>query len=136
MIGILLLSHNDIGHGLIEAVRHILGQEPTRLELLSVDYKEAPDEIMSSLQSCIDRINDSDGVLILSDIYGASHTNAACKLLKKDQVELIAGLNLPMLIRALNYRHLPLSKLVNKAMAGGCEGIYHPPDHLPSDEKK
>ena len=126
MIGILLLTHADIGHGLIKAVEHIMGQVPADFQLLSISYKEPPEALHASIDKHISNVDSGDGVLILSDIYGASHTNAACKLLRADRVELITGINLPMLIRALNYRDLPMPELLDKAMAGGCEGIYHP----------
>lgn len=126
MIGILLLTHADIGHGLIKAVEHILGQAPVNFELFAISYKEPPEALQAGIQENLKRVDAGDGVLILSDIYGASHTNAACKLLHAEKVELITGINLPMLIRALNYRHLPMPELLKKAMAGGCEGIYHP----------
>ena len=64
-----------------------------------------------------------DGVLILADIYGSSHTNAACRLLVPGQVELVSGVNLPMLVRVLNYRHLSMGELVRKAQSGGAQGI-------------
>ena len=62
-------------------------------------------------------------MLILADIYGSSHTNAACRLLVPGHIELVSGVNLPMLVRVLNYRHLPMNELVRKAQSGGAQGI-------------
>jgi PTS system ascorbate-specific IIA component len=62
-------------------------------------------------------------VLILADVYGSSHTNAACRLLVPGRVELVSGVNVPMLLRVLSYRTLTMGELLRKAMSGGTEGI-------------
>lgn len=123
MIGLLILAQQDMGKGLLSAVEHVLGHTPAQLEAMPVNYEQAPEQISQSLQKRIAQLDQGDGVLILADIYGATHTNVACRFLKKNVVELIAGVNLPMLIRTLNYRHLSLEKLVEKALSGGPEGI-------------
>jgi PTS system ascorbate-specific IIA component len=61
--------------------------------------------------------------LILADVFGATHTNLACRLLIRGHIELIGGVNLPMLLRTLNYRELPMDEIMDKALAGGCGGI-------------
>lgn len=126
MIGLLILAQKDIGKGLLSAVEHVLGELPAHLAAVPVNYDQPPEQLGSALQKYILQLDQGDGVLILADIYGATHTNAACRLLKKDKVELVAGVNLPMLIRTVNYRHLSLQKLVEKALSGGPEGIVCP----------
>jgi PTS system ascorbate-specific IIA component len=76
-------------------------------------------------QQMIKELDQGQGVLILSDIYGATPCNIVCKLLEPGRVEGIAGVNLPMLVRALTYRHEKLETLVEKALSGGREGVIH-----------
>ena len=78
---------------------------------------------------------DGDGVLILADIFGATHVNAAMQLLEKDRVELVAGVNLPMLVRVLNYRDVKLHQLVALAVSGGKNGVVSK-DHVDTQEVK
>ncbi len=126
MIGLLILAYEGVGNGLVEAASHVLGKRPPRLEALSLNYNETPEYLAVTIRQKISSLDDGAGVIILSDIYGASHTNAACRLLDSGHIELIAGLNLPMLIRIINYRHLPINDVMEKAMTGGCGGIFHP----------
>ena len=126
MIGLLILAYEGVGDGLIDAASHVLGKRPPRLETLSLNYNETPEYLAVTIRQKISSLDDGAGVIILSDIYGASHTNAACRLLDSGHIELIAGLNLPMLIRIINYRHLPINDVMEKAMTGGCGGIFHP----------
>jgi mannose PTS system EIIA component len=123
MIGILILAQKDVGTGFIYAAEHVLGQRPPHLDVLSVNYDQSPEQLAQLLQQHLAKLNQGQGVLILADIYGATHTNVACRFLKKNHIELIAGLNLPMLIRILNYRNLDFPGLINKALSGGAEGI-------------
>jgi PTS system ascorbate-specific IIA component len=123
MIGILILAQKDTGKGFIHAAEHVLGQRPPQIDALPVNYDQPPEQLAQSLQQYIAKLDQGQGVLILADVYGATHTNVACRFLKKNHVELIAGLNLPMLIRILNYRNLDFPGLINKALSGGAEGI-------------
>ncbi len=116
MIGLLILAQRDIGVGLIRAAEHVLGQRPSGLDALPVNYDQPPEQLAQRVQQYLDRLDEGQGVLILADIYGATHTNAACRLLQKGRIELVAGVNLPMLIRVLNYRDQDLATLVHKAM--------------------
>ncbi len=116
MIGLLILAQRDIGIGLIRAAEHVLGQRPDGLDALPVNYDQPPEQLAQRVQQYVDRLDEGQGVLILADIYGATHTNAACRLLREGRIELVAGVNLPMLIRVLNYRNHDLPALVHKAM--------------------
>ncbi len=127
MIGLLILAQRDMGEGLIAAADHVLGERPAQLEALPIDYHETPEQLAEMIQHRLARLDRGDGVLILADLYGASHTNAACRLLQKGRVELIAGVNLPMLIRVLNYRHLGLPELVAKILQGPGQGVVGAP---------
>jgi PTS system mannose-specific IIA component len=123
MIGLLILAEKQLGTGLIEAVTHTLGNRPPLLAATALDYAASPEEVDSLLRKNLQGLDDGDGVLILADVYGATHTNVACRLLARGRIELITGVNLPMLLRVLNYRHLKMDDLIDKALRGGSGGI-------------
>lgn len=123
MIGLLILAQKDLAVGLIESVVHTLGERPPRLEAVGVDYTQPPEAVDGLLKQRLAEVNEGDGVLVFADVYGATHTNLACRLLERGRIELIAGVNVPMLLRALNYRRLPLEELIDRALAGGSGGI-------------
>jgi PTS system ascorbate-specific IIA component len=123
MISLIILAQKEMGEGLLNAVEHVLGTRPSGLDTQPIDYHQPPEILTQALAARIQKIDQGDGVLILADIYGSSHTNAACWLLAPGRVELVSGVNLPMLVRVLNYRNLPMSELLRKALSGGTEGI-------------
>ena len=121
MTGVILLGREQFAHGLADSASHIFGHVPVRLSVVAVD-ELTPEALRGQLQDAITALSD-DGVLILADIFGASHTNVACTFCEPGRVELVAGANLPMLVRLLNHRDLPLTKLLHKALSGGSDGI-------------
>ena len=123
MIGILLVSHGAFGESLIHSASHVLGKRPLYLRQLGLTVHDDPEAIQPVAEDLIRFLDQGDGVLVLTDIYGATPSNIAARLLRPGRVEGIAGVNLPMLIRALSYREEPLAALVQKALAGGAEGI-------------
>lgn len=123
MINLIILAQEDMGRGLLNAIEHVLGTRPERLEIQPIDYHQPQETLTQALKLRIDKIDQGDGVLILADIYGSSHTNAACRLLVPGRIELVSGVNLPMLVRVLNYRSLKMNELLRKAQTGGAEGI-------------
>lgn len=123
MIAILIFAQRHLGEGLLHSIEHLLGAVPPGIETFAVDYYRNPEQTEQALRERIGQFPANDGVLILADIYGASHTNAACRLLQPGRVELVCGVNLPMVIRALNYRNRDLATVTAKALSGGAEGI-------------
>lgn len=123
MIGLLILTEKKLGAGLMAAVVHTLGSRPPQLETTDLDYAAAPEHVDALLRQCLQKVDGGDGVLILADVYGATHTNVACHLLVRGRIELITGVNLPMLLRVLNYRQLKMDELIDKALSGGSGGI-------------
>ncbi|MHB8346474.1 MAG: PTS sugar transporter subunit IIA [Acidiferrobacterales bacterium] len=130
MTGLLILAQTDFGKGLLRSAEHVLGELPPGVEAFPVDYELPQERLEQGIAECLRRLDRGRGVLILADIYGASHTNTACRLLRKNHVELVSGVNLPMLIRILNYRNLDMKGLVAKALTGGPEGIVSAPTTL------
>jgi PTS system ascorbate-specific IIA component len=127
MVGILIIAHGTLGESLIHCASHVLNKRPARLKQLGVTAQDDPLLLLPQARALVKELDDGSGVLILSDMYGGSPSNIAAKLLLPGRVEGIAGVNLPMLIRALTYREKPLSTLVIKAVSGGCEGVLRIP---------
>ena len=125
MIGILLVSHGAFGEALIHCASHVLGKRPLYLRQLGVTIHDDPDAILPVAEDLIRFLDQGAGVLVLTDIYGATPSNIASRILKPGKVEGIAGVNLPMLIRALTYRDEPLATVVEKARSGGVDGVVH-----------
>ena len=123
MIGILIVSHGAFGESLIHSASHVLGKRPLFLRQLGVTVHDDPDAILPVAEDLIRFLDQGQGVLVLSDIYGATPSNIAVKLLKRGKVAGVAGVNLPMLIRALTYRDEPLESLLEKALSGAIEGV-------------
>jgi PTS system ascorbate-specific IIA component len=128
MIGILIVSHGTLGESLIHCASHVLGKRPQWLRQLGVTVHDDPEALLPQARDLIRFLDKGKGVLVLTDIYGATPSNIACKLLYPGHIEGVAGVNLPMLIRALNYRdQLPLPELIDKVIAGGTEGVTKMP---------
>jgi len=123
MIGILIISHGDLGDSLIHCANHVMGEKPKYLMHLSVTIQDDPDVAISKALKLLKQIDRGDGVLILSDICGATPCNIANRLVSPGRVECLAGVNLSMLVRALTYRNEPLLAVVEKALTGGKEGV-------------
>ena len=99
MIGVLIVAHDTLPDSLVKAVTHVLGVRPPQLETLSVAASDDPFDLLPSAREVVRKLDTGDGVLIFTDIYGATPGNLAGKLQAPGRVELIAGVNLPMLIR-------------------------------------
>lgn len=125
MIGILIIAHEKLGESLIECATHMLGDRPQQLHALAVKSTDEPDALLQQAQIIASEIDSGDGVLVLSDIYGGTPCNIATKLVGRSNSQGISGLNLPMLIVALSYRHLPFDDCLNKAMSSGQESVVH-----------
>lgn len=121
-VSILIISHGNIGQATLDAAIEIIGSLPMQVKAISVDTNSDYDSILASAQSAADEMNSDDGILMLTDLYGSTPSNIANIIHNKNSI-LIAGLNLPMLIRVLNYYDLPLYELCDKAISGGKDGV-------------
>jgi PTS system ascorbate-specific IIA component len=128
MIGILIVSHGAFGEALIHSASHVMGKRPMYLRQLGVTVHDDPEQILPVAEDLIRFLDQGAGVLVLTDIYGATPSNIAARLLRPGRVEGLAGVNLPMLIRALTYRDQPLGILIEKALAGAAEGVMRMED--------
>ncbi|NMG46361.1 PTS fructose transporter subunit IIA [Aromatoleum toluvorans] len=125
MIGIFLITHGTLGEALIQCACHVLNNRPDNVIQLGLSGQDDPLDILPVAQQMLATVDKGHGVVILTDIYGATPANVALKLLEPGRVEGIAGVNLPMLLRALTYREKDMNTLVQRAVTGGCEGVLH-----------
>ena len=127
MIGILLITHGTLGESMIHCASHVLNKRPPRLKQLGVTAQDDPMLLLPQARALTKELNDGAGVLILSDMYGGTPSNLASKLVSPGNIEAVAGVSLPMLIRVLTYRDRDLQTIVTKAISGGCEGVIRVP---------
>ena len=125
MIGILIIAHGGLGESLIHCVSHVLGKQPPQLAHFAVGTNDDPSDLLPQALQMVSALNTGSGVLILSDMYGASPCNLVAKLLAPGSIEGVAGVNLPMLVRVLNYRDKPIKTCLEKAISGGRDGVVH-----------
>jgi len=125
MIGIFLITHTTYGESLIQCACHVLNKRPSQLAQLGVASQDDPLDLLPLARDMVKLVDSGDGVLIMSDVYGASPSNIAMKLLEPGHIEGIAGANLPMLLRALTYRDKGMETLVSRATSGGRDGIVN-----------
>lgn len=125
MIGIVIIAHGDLGESLLDCAAHVLGKQPEQMASLAIATKDDPTEMFARASALVRQLNTGDGVLVLSDMYGATPCNIVTRLLQPGVVAGVAGVNLPMLVRAMTYRQEPLAKLVEKAVSGGREGVVY-----------
>lgn len=123
MVGILIIAHGTFGDALIHCASHVLGKRPLAVAQLGVTVRDDPDALLHQAKALVAELDEGAGVLVMSDILGATPANLATRLLEPGRVEGLAGVNLPMLIRALTYRDEPLAAVVGKASSGGLEGV-------------
>jgi len=127
MIGILIISHGTLGESLIHCASHVLNKRPVRVKQLGVTAQDDPTLLLPQARALVKELNGSEGILILTDMYGGTPCNIASKLVVPGKIEAVAGVSLPMLIRVLNYRDRDLQTIVTKAISGGCEGVMRVP---------
>ena len=125
MIGILLITHGELGKSLIECATDVLEDKPKFLDSLTIENDCAHDNMYKEISEKINLLDQGKGVLILTDIFGATPCNIITKIIKPGKVNAIAGVNLSMLIRSISYRHESFDTLVAKAIEGAQDGIIH-----------
>ena len=121
-VGILIITHSNIGASLFDAVTSVMGSCPLPTRLLPVSLDSEPDTLVDSAQEIVRELDQGQGVLVLTDMYGSTPSNIACRLMN-GKVRVVAGINLPMLVRVMNYPGLDLNQLATKALSGGHEGV-------------
>ena len=125
MIGIFLLTHATYGESLIQCACHVLNKRPPQLVQLGMAAQDDPLDALPLAREMLTLVNSGRGAVILTDIYGATPSNLAMKLLEPGRVEGIAGVNLPMLLRAIAYRDKDMETLLTRAVSGGRDGVLN-----------
>jgi len=122
-IGLLLITHNNIGAELLDTAITMLGYCPLQAEAMDIRQDCDPDVQRQRAQAIVKKLDQGEGVLVMTDMYGSTPSNIACGMIKGDRVAVVAGLNLPMLVRVMNYPQLDLATLAEKAESGAHLGI-------------
>ncbi len=125
-VSVLIISHDDIGTALLKTATNTLGELPLVVTVVDVEPNTDPDDLIPKLKQLISsQLNDRD-VLILTDMFGATPSNIANTLQQTFNhiaINIVTGLNLPMLLRVMNYPTLSLAALAEKAVSGGRDGV-------------
>ncbi len=122
-VGLLIVSHGKLGDYLLETATQMLGVCPLATDVLPVSFDCDPDIMLQQAIDKIEALNAGRGVLILTDMYGSTPSNIVNRLLERHKIQVVTGVNLPMLIRVLNYPRLSLDELAHKALTGGRDGV-------------
>lgn len=122
-VGVLVITHGEIGIALLDEAISILGVCPLPTASLAAPAGCDPDQVLASAEQAVRELDNGDGVLVLTDLYGSTPSNIACRLYGHHNVRVVSGINLPMLIRILNYPNLDIDELVHKAVTGGRDGV-------------
>ncbi|MDX1374856.1 MAG: PTS sugar transporter subunit IIA [Burkholderiales bacterium] len=136
MIGVLILAHDELGAALLASASHMLGRVPANVRAIGVSGKDDPESILARGRAAVQELDTGAGVLVLTDIYGATPCNVASRLLVRGRVEGVSGVSLPMLLRVLTYCGGGLELLVEKARSGATEGVVHMRDDRGCDAQR
>ncbi len=104
MIGIVIVTHSGLGAAFIEASEFIIGDKPEATVSVSIDINENADKLRGKIAAGIKKVSSKEGVLILTDMFGGTPSNLSYSFLEEGHVEVISGVNLPILIKAINTR--------------------------------
>jgi len=134
MIGVLVISHEPLGTAMIKCTRHIFGRMPSQLAALDVIPDEDPAKALEAARSLVTRINDGSGVIVMTDLFGATPSRIAAQLGEPGRVAVLAGLNLPLLVRTLSRRKgRELGALVDDLMPAARDAIMQVPSDMVAD---
>lgn len=131
-VGVLLVTHGRLGNFLLETLDDMLGARPLPTDVLEVRRVQDPEPLLRGGWRMIDRLDQGRGVLVLTDAFGSTPSNIANRLRQPDRTLVVAGLNLPMLVRIFNYPQLDLPTLAQAAVEGGQRGIVLCADPVPA----
>ena len=121
-VGILLITHSDIGKQLLLTATSVFGKNPFQVELLSVDNYDQPNDVKELAEKYVKFLDNGAGVLVLTDIIGTTPSNISSSI-SHEKIKVVAGLNLSMILNVFNYPDVSLDQLSTKALEGGMEGV-------------
>jgi PTS system mannose-specific IIA component len=124
MIGILVVTHANLGNSLIETTELILGESAKNIAFISINITESPESLRQKIKKGISKVKTDNGVLILTDMFGGTPSNLSYSFLEEGQVEVISGVNLPILLRAIASREkMDMEKLTSSLIEHGKRSI-------------
>ena len=139
MNAILLIAHAPLGNALRQCALHVFPDCGGSVMAIDVQPNLSPDETLASARIALEQLSQGPqikGVLVVADIFGATPSNVAQKLVDGVKSRLITGVNLPMLLRAVSYRHEPLEALVSRAVIGGTQGVMQVAVSAPQNQPR
>ncbi|MEM1244536.1 MAG: PTS fructose transporter subunit IIA [Pseudomonadota bacterium] len=122
-VNVIIITHEQVGPALLRTVEQTFGGLPLPTVCVPIKSSCDPQAIVAKVTKLIKQINPREGLLILTDLFGSTPTNIATRLQHQVEVKIVSGINLPMLIRVMNYPKLSLQELAFKAMSGGRDGV-------------
>ena len=140
MIGLLLIAHAPLAQALVDCAYHVYGCDPghcAQTLALDVAPAETVDQLLPRAATLAAGLDSGAGVLVLTDLFGATPANLASQLARPGKVEVVCGVNLPMVMRALSYRSsMPLPLLVEKVMSGAAAGVIKIASNAPQNQQQ
>ncbi|MDH5387091.1 MAG: PTS fructose transporter subunit IIA [Gammaproteobacteria bacterium] len=131
-VALLLVTHKGIASNLLETAYSIVNDKPDNLAYVEVPMDAPVDAMRENIQQQLNQFDQNKDLLILTDIYGGTPSNLASCFVSNTKTQLVSGLNLAMIIKAINYRRLPLNELVEKIIQGGRQSIAKHIEEHPS----
>ena len=122
MVGVLLITHGKIGEALLAAAEHVLGAPQAGVCAIAVALADDAAAVLARASAELANIDAGAGVIVFTDVYGATPSNIVARLIETGRVEGVAGVNLPMLVRALTSRAMPLNQVLARALEAGMRG--------------
>ena len=122
-VGLLLVTHGKLGHFLLETMTDMIGALPLQTDVLEVRRVQATDVLLLQGRRMIERLDRGAGVLLLTDAFGSTPSNIANRLAEVPRTAVVAGINLPMLVKIFNYPQLDLAAMTRAAVEGGQRGV-------------
>ena len=135
MNGILIIAHAPLASALRQCVAHVFTDNPEGVAALDVQPNTPPEETLAQARIMLAQLGAKDA-LVLADVFGATPCNVALKLVDGVHSKLITGVNLPMLLRTVSYRHETLDALVARALIGATQGVMQVAITAPQNQKR
>ena len=137
MIGIVIVTHRQLGDSLIDAAQFIVDSEPELIESVSIDLNEKVDVLRDKIAQGIKNVQSDEGTLILTDMFGGTPSNLSYSFLEEGRIEVLSGVNLPVLIKAINSRpDMELTKLAECLETYGKKSITMASGILKGNKRK
>lgn len=135
MNGIFIIAHAPLATALRQCVLHVFPDAGSALVALDVEAEAAPEQTLEQARALLRQLG-TQQTLILADLFGATPCNVASKLVDDIDCRLLTGVNLPMLLRAVSYRHEALESLAGRAMMGASQGVVSVAGTAPQNQSR